>query len=367
MTPHEDPLRVGPGDPVGSSRLAAALESGDAEAIGRALRMDVVVVPLIREPDGSTQVRVTSSADGRLDLVLFSSSAALAQFLEDAPSREFEVRRGATLVPFLEAHRASLARVVFDPAGPHPVAAPVDAVIDSLRPRPDDDEVRWITQGDDTTISAEAKAAASVAPHDAPTPVDAPQTAVDFRWAMPLLGWTRVVPDDLRRHPDRMTSQLAKAAKRLPRPARDGTAAWVASTAIAAARDEGLREVAATGEGRRDEGWVIVATRTWHPAVPGSAQDFDATVARLAAGLHDGDQLVSSDDAFIAPTVRHTVTAADPSSPGGWITVVDYLLAFPGGGGFCRARFATPQPDRRDDLVRVTAPIVAGGQWVTRG
>lgn len=380
--PPDGVVPISPADPVGSPRLAAALASGEAEAIGRALRMDIVVVPLVRAADGTTQIRVTRTDDGRLDLVLFSSSSTLAQFLHDASAREFDVRRGPELAPFLEAHRANLARVVFDPAGPHPVAAPVDAVIDALRHRPDDDEVGWITQSDtgsgardeaspvagDVSPAGDVSSAGNVSPagNEAP-PSGTAGDPVDYRWAMPLRGWVRVVPDELRGYPDRMTSQLAKAARRLPRAQRDAVAAWVTATALAAAREDALREVASISEGRGDGAFVIVATRSWHPAGPSSDGDFDAAVARLAAGLNGDDELVSSGDAFVAPTVRHTRTVVDPSVSDGQVAIVEYLLAFPGGRGFCRARFLTPQSGRRADLVRETAPIVAGGQWVTRG
>ncbi|MEC5168590.1 hypothetical protein [Glaciihabitans sp. GrIS 2.15] len=35
-------------------------------------------------------------------------------------------------------------RVVFDPAGPHPMMAIVDDVLQSLQPQPGDDDVAWV-------------------------------------------------------------------------------------------------------------------------------------------------------------------------------------------------------------------------------
>lgn len=359
MTPPGGALPVGPDDPIGSPRLAAALASGDEEAIGRALRMDVVVVPLIRGADGTTQIRVVRS-DGRLDLVLFSSSSSLAQFLQDAATREFDVRRGPELTQFLEANRRELARVVFDPAGPHPVAAPVDAVIETLRPRADDDEVGWIAQSAPPSAEGAASPRAGAA---GPAPS---RETVDFRWAMPLRGWVRVVPDELRGYPGRMTSQLARGARRLARAERDAVAAWVASGSLEAARDASLREVASLTEGRGDSGFVVLATRTWHPAASSPGGDFDTVVARLAAAQGPDDELVSSGDSLVGRSVRHTYVTADPSAPDGRVVIVEYLLAFPDGDGFCRARFLSPHVAHRADLVRLTAPVVAGGQWVTR-
>lgn len=151
----DEPIDVAPDAGVGSARLAAALAAGDAEEIGRALRLDVVIIPLVRGEDGDPQIRVfqpQSAADsaeqaGSYELALFSSVPALASFLAGDPNREFDVQRGAALAPFLQENRAFLGRVVFDPAGPHPVAAPTDAVLAALVPRDDDDLVSWVAPG----------------------------------------------------------------------------------------------------------------------------------------------------------------------------------------------------------------------------
>lgn len=147
----DEPIDVTPDAGVGSERLAAALATGDADEIGRALRLDVVIIPLVTGADGERQIRVfqpqaADSADGAgsYELALFSSVPALANFLAGDPNREFDVQRGAALTPFLEENRALLGRVVFDPAGPHPVAAPTDAVLAALAPRDDDDLVSWV-------------------------------------------------------------------------------------------------------------------------------------------------------------------------------------------------------------------------------
>lgn len=146
----DDPIPVGPDAAVGSPRLAAALAAGDADGIGRALRLDVVILPLLRGESGTPQIRVFQSADaesGRFRLALFSSIPALAAFLAGDEERGFDVRRGADLIPFLDQNRDLLDGVVFDPAGPHAVGAPVDAVIAALQPR-DDDLVDWIVGSD---------------------------------------------------------------------------------------------------------------------------------------------------------------------------------------------------------------------------
>ncbi len=146
----DEPIDVTPDAGVGSARLAAALVTGDAEEIGRALRLDVVIIPLIHAADGERQIRVFQPRDAdegqtaSYELALFSSVPALASFLAGDPNREFDVQRGAAIAPFLEENRALIGRVVFDPAGPHPVAAPTDAVLAALAPRDDDDLVDWV-------------------------------------------------------------------------------------------------------------------------------------------------------------------------------------------------------------------------------
>lgn len=56
------------------------------------------------------------------------------------------MQRGAVLAPFLQDNHDLIERVVFDPAGPNPVAASTDAVLAALAPRDDDDHVAWAAQ-----------------------------------------------------------------------------------------------------------------------------------------------------------------------------------------------------------------------------
>ena len=144
----DEPIGVAPDAGVGSARLAAALAAGDADAIGRALRLDVVIVPLTRGADGSAQIRVFQPAGAGYQLALFSSVPALAAFLAGDANREFDVQRGAALAPFLREHRELISQVVFDPAEPRAVAAPTDAVLEALLPGDEDDLVEWVAGTD---------------------------------------------------------------------------------------------------------------------------------------------------------------------------------------------------------------------------
>jgi hypothetical protein len=139
-SPDRDAIPVAALPEVGSERPAAALEAQDVPAIGQALRHDVVVVPILRPADGEAQNRVFEAPEGSArpyELCLFSSAQTLAEHLTpDAPDREFALRRGTTLVPFLVQHAEAIERVAFDPAGPHPMAATPEDVLLVLVPQP---------------------------------------------------------------------------------------------------------------------------------------------------------------------------------------------------------------------------------------
>ncbi len=124
-----------------SEALASAILDADLDAVGRALRHDVVIVPLLLE-DGEPQLRVAKTSAG-LVLPLFSSSdAAQAAFGADAP---FAVQFGSDLVPILERIGATLSTVLFDSAGARPLRTTPDELRAALEPRPEDDQVAWVT------------------------------------------------------------------------------------------------------------------------------------------------------------------------------------------------------------------------------
>jgi len=132
---------------IGSERLALALANQDVLGIGQALRHDYVVVPLTRSGEGDSKLVVTAFTDDegrqRFELPLFSSAQTLQLYTGTEQNTEFAVRLGSTLVPVLEQNSAVLDRVLFDPAGPHPMTASAEDVLASLQPRVGDDEVAW--------------------------------------------------------------------------------------------------------------------------------------------------------------------------------------------------------------------------------
>jgi hypothetical protein len=124
-----------------SQALADAVLDADFAAVGRALRHDVVIVPLLLA-DGEPQLRVAKTSAGHV-LPLFSSSDAARNAF--GPDAAFAVQFGADLRPLLERNRELLSSVLFDSAGPRPMRVPVDELITALEPHPDDDQVAWVT------------------------------------------------------------------------------------------------------------------------------------------------------------------------------------------------------------------------------
>lgn len=132
----------------GSRRLAEALASSDVPAIGRALRMDVVLLPLLEIEGAESQVRVFPSPDPSRPyrLFLFSSADAYEAFLDaDDPQRSFSIVPGRSVAAFLDANLPQLELVAFDPGSEHPMTASPEDVRAILEPRADDDQVAWVT------------------------------------------------------------------------------------------------------------------------------------------------------------------------------------------------------------------------------
>jgi hypothetical protein len=125
-----------------SQALADAVLDADLESLGRALRHDVVIVPLLLS-DGEPQLRVAKTSAGHV-LPLFSSSEAARNAF--GPDAAFAVQFGTDLRPILERHRELLTSILFDSAGPRPLRIDVDGLLAALEPRPDDDQVAWVTR-----------------------------------------------------------------------------------------------------------------------------------------------------------------------------------------------------------------------------
>lgn len=293
-----------------SERLAAALAAMDPAAIGRALRQDFVVVPLMRGPEGETQTRVVEAGDPegdrRWELHLFSSSQTFAAWIgENTDAGEFALQRGTSLIPLLDAYGPILRRVLFDTAGPHPVQVAPEDVRASLEPQPGDDDVRWITEGPDAQLSGVA-----------PAPV--------------------------------LRGQLT---------------AWLRQSARTAAGADG-RAMAYLTRRTEDAAASVAVTTYWQPlGAPPAGGHLAAMGARLNADKAPGDLLVEASTAA-GPLLRLTHRRLGPpelaAAPVG---VIDYWLQFPDGRGLCLVSFSTPHLEQLDAVQRLADAIVLAAAW----
>jgi hypothetical protein len=354
LSPDDPSLAVAPSTDVGSARLAAALAAVDVAAIGRALRQDYVIVPLLRGSDGRTQTRVVSADDAegerRWVLCVFSSTRAFADFVQDDPQREFAIRTGASLAGTIESYRHLLLRIDFDPAGPHPVTAEIDDVLAALAPDPSDDPVRWITEGDDDSAHG-LRPGERVAGLDLALPDD----------------WARIDLTDSARTADDVSSVVARQLQGLAAAPvlRGQLTAWLASSARAAAAGGG-REMAFLV--RRTESAAAALSVTTYAQQLGEAPagtHLDAVVDRLRPALAEADELSRARTAS-GPFVRHVHTssgAAELEAEGTALLVADYWLENPDARGISLVSFSTPHVDAREAMLLLTDNVVLGAAW----
>jgi hypothetical protein len=356
MSEHDAPapIPVAAVPEVGSERLAAALAAQDVPAIGQALRHDVVVVPIVRGPDGETQNRVFEPPAGSTrpyELCLFSSARTLAAFLRGAPDREFALRRGDTLAPFLERHADVLERVVFDPAGPHPMAASVADVSALLVPQPGDDELAWVTGPDPEPARPEDRL-----------------RSVGFDLRLPE-QWAVIELDDadararqVRELVRRQTRVLGDRGARL----RQDLRAWLESA--------GERAVSAGGRLQaflleHDDRAALALSLTvyWHELGPelGGSPHLERIENRIRAGLAEGDAVVGA-ETTAGPLLRHVRErrgAPEVGGEGHAVLLVDYWLASPDRRGAVQLAFSTPHVAARAAVLRLTDNVVLATGW----
>ncbi|WP_213816075.1 hypothetical protein [Glaciihabitans sp. dw_435] len=349
---------------VGSAPLAAALTARDVDAIGRALRLDYVVVPLLRREGGTSEIRIFGTAGAtpenpEWELCLFSSTEAFAAFIGEAPDREFGLQRGSSLAPFLAEHVEFLSAVTFDPASPHAMTASPSDVLAILEPRPEDDEVEWATSGADDARSL---------PN---FPVDGdPAASRVTGFDLPLAGdWFPInLLDEVERDKqiatlvDRQLKKI-KAAPVL----HTELAAWLTESCVRAAAG-GAQFLAYLLQRSKEGALALNVVLYWQELGPAitSVSHLDRMGGKLQQSLAEGAQLLEADTPG-GPLLRHSRTVAGPEELGAAnipLLLADYWLEFPDHRGLCLVAFSSPQVAQTDLLLTLTDNIVLSGAWV---
>lgn len=348
------PIPVAAVAEVGSERLAAALAAQDVPAIGQALRHDVVVVPVVRGPEGETQNRVFEPPAGSerpYELCLFSSARSLAAFLQDAPDREFALRRGGTLAPFLERHADVIERVVFDPAGPHPMVATAADVLASLVPQPGDDELAWVTGPDPQPARPEDRL-----------------RSVGFDLRLPE-QWAVIELDDaptrarqVRELVRRQTGVLGDRGARL----RQDLRTWLEAAGERAASAGGRLQAFLLQHDDR-AALALSLTVYWHELGPelGGSPHLERIEDRIRTGMAEGDALVGT-ATTAGPLLRHVRERRGGAEVGGEgrpLLLVDYWLASPDRRGAVQLAFSTPHVGAREAVLRLADNVVLATGW----
>lgn len=347
------PRPVAAADDIGSPELAAALAAGDGRAVERALQSGWVVIPLTAR-DGHPALRLIDGLDPERpgwELPVFSSVAALRLFLADDPERDFDFVYAPSLADTLAGSTPPIARVIFDPAGPHPAAA--DAA-----------EVRRIL-------------AASPAPE--PVPVGLRDTDRTLDLDLPLGDdWLRI---DLTATASEREQQIAALVDRqlagltVGPTFRTQLAQWLRRLARTA-EGGGGRETAFLVRRTDDAALALSVTRYWNrlgpPPATGSHLD---TLARRLSERPDRGDLVTAELAT-GRLVRHVrVTRGDERLGADAIPVLtaDYWLEFSDRRGLCLVSFSAPDLDAeggtsiRDAVLALTDEIVVASTWVIAG
>lgn len=373
MMPPDEPTEIlhlpaAGSDEVGSARLRDALVARDVEAIGRALRHDVVVLPLLYdEASGEAQVQVISTPEAgrpQIELCLFSSSAAYARFIADSPDRSFALWRGSDLAPFLAQHREALARVAFDPAEPHAMAASPEDVLAILEPRKDDDVVAWLLEGD--AGNPDAPLTDRVPERSAEDGLEG-MTVVGLE--IPLAGaWLTL---DLAR-PDRLARQIRKLVDRQLAGLSAGPmlrtelTTWLTTVCERAAQAR-ARSMAFLVERTGREALALTMTMYWHELGPAVGKESHLEpVARRLAALDDGGAVLRAETGA-GPLVRHERIRRGGEELGietHEVLVIDYWLERPDGRGLAVASFSTPHTGIAEQVRTLADALVLEGSWV---
>jgi SseB protein N-terminal domain len=363
---NEPSSTVDPQSDVGSPALAAALAAGDLPAVSQALQADAVVVPILDRGDGTPQIQVFPAPEGSAgpyQLHLFSSTQTLSAFLRDAPDRAFSLRRRESLAPFVNQHGAALARVVLDPAGPHPMTFAVDEFLERLDPQPPADDPTGLFDETGAGISGEALYALGT--------VDDPggyrgigiELNLPDHWAMIELDEPEQRERQIREIVKKQTAKLGDRSAPLRRDLREKM-----EDAASRAETAGGKIMAYLLLPGENVALALNVTLYWHDLGPetGSSSHLQRIQDRLSANPSPEDVLTRT-ETLSGPFLRHIRLTHGSDEVGGQdvpLMLVDYWAEAPGRQSVARLAFSTPHVDAREAMLRLTDKVLFSTEWI---
>jgi hypothetical protein len=364
--PQRPPASVAPRSDVGSAALALALAAGDRAAVGRSLRDDVVVVPILDREDGTPQVQVFPAPEGSdklYQLHLFSSTQTLATFLEDAPDRAFSLRRRESLAPFITRHGAALEQVVIDPAGPSPMTFGVAETLALLDPQPPADDPTGLFDETGAGISGEALHALGTVEDPGGYRGIGIELNLPDHWAIVELDEPEQRERQIREIVKQQTVKLGDRSAPLRRDLRQKMIE-VADKAEAA----GGKVMAYLLLPGQETALALNATLYWHDLGPeaGSTSHLKRIQDRLEANLGPDDALTRT-ETLSGPFLRHIRLTHGSEEVGGQdvpLLLIDYWAEAPGKQSVARLAFSTPHVGIRDEMLRLTDKVLFSTEWI---
>ena len=351
---------------TGSALLATAAAAADRAAVGRALREDAVVVPVVHRDDGTPQVRVfpaPEDATRPYALCLFSTTDALASFLADDPVRAFSLRRRDSLLPFLHRHGATIDQVVVDPAGPHAMTLGVDEVVGALGPVPGSDDPTGMADDTGAGISIDGLHAMATLDEPGGSRGIGIELNLPDHWALIDLDDAEQRDRQIRAIVKQQSAALGDRGAPLRRDLREqlGTVAERAAGA-------GGRVMAYLVLPGKEAALALNLTLYWHDLGPeaGGVSHLQRIHDRLQRGLGPDDALTTT-ETLSGPFLRHVRAAHGSPELGGQdvpLLLVDYWAPAPGAQSVARLAFSTPHVEIREAILGLTDRVLFATEWL---
>lgn len=351
---------------AGSQFLTAALASGDRAAVGRALRDDVVVVPILERADGTPQVRVFPAPEGSAapyEVCLFSSAQALAGFLQDDPGREFSLRRRDSLVPFLRRHGAALGRVVVDPGGAHAMTFEVSELLAAFDGEAPADDPTGLFDESGAGISIEGLQAMATVDESGGSRGIGIELNLPDHWAIIDLEDPETRDRQIREIVKQQTAVLSDRGAPLRRDLRERLGDVAARAA--GAGGQVMAYLLLPGQ---EVALALNLTLYWHDLGPqaGGTSHLGRIDDRLHPGLGPDDALTRT-ETLSGPFLRHVRVTRGAEDVGGQdvaLLLIDYWAEAPGGQSVVRLAFSTPHVEIRDAMLGLTDKVLFATEWL---